>query len=118
MSEIKIKRRVRQVAITLHTTTTLATTLRLDDMAGAAVEFGTMNTNATTLQMWGSDAEAGTYMRMYKADGSVADVTLAASSTAGRIYSLPDEVFAVPYLKVVSGTTNSTGTTGIVMFKS
>lgn len=118
MSEIKIKRRVRQVAITLHTTTALATTLRLDDMAGAAVEFGTMSTNAATLQMWGSDSEAGTYYRIYKSDGSVADVTLAASSTAGRIYSLPDEVFAIPFLKVVSGTTNSTGTTGIVMFKS
>jgi hypothetical protein len=31
---------------------------------------------------------------------------------------LPDEVFGTEYLKIVSATTNSTGTTGFVMFKS
>lgn len=118
MSHVKIKRYERNVAITLHTTTALATTLRLDDMAGAAVQFGTMSTNASTLQMWGCDTESGTFSRVYKADGSAADVTLAPSSTVGRIYSLPDEVFAVPFLKIVSGTTNSTGTSGIVMMKT
>jgi hypothetical protein len=48
----------------------------------------------------------------------VADLTLAASSTEGRAYSLPDEVFGAEFLKIVSATTNSTGTTGVVMFKS
>jgi hypothetical protein len=48
----------------------------------------------------------------------VADLTLAPSSTDGRAYSLPDEVFGTEYLKIVSATTNSTGTTGVVMFKS
>jgi len=38
MSHVKMKRYERDVPITLHTTTTLATTLRLDDMAGGAVE--------------------------------------------------------------------------------
>ena len=118
MSHVRIKRYERNVNITLHTTTALATTLRLDDMAGAAVQFGTMSTSASTLQMWGCDTEAGTYARLYKADGSVADVTLTPSSTVGRIYTLPDEVFALPYLKIVSGTTNSTGTAGVVMFKT
>jgi hypothetical protein len=118
MSEIKIKRRTRQVSITLGTATAAAATLRLDDMAGAVVSLGTMSTNSATLQMFGSIEEAGPYRRVYGADGSAADVTLAPSSTAGRVYSLPDAVFALPFLRIVSGTTNSTGTVGVVSFKS
>lgn len=118
MSHVKIKRYERDVAITLHSTTTLATTLRLDDMAGGVVSFGTMSTNSATLQMWGSNTVDGSFGRVYGSDGSAADITLAPSSTQGRIYSLPDAVFALPFLKIVSGATNSTGTTGIVSLKS
>jgi hypothetical protein len=117
MSEIKMKRRTRQVTITLHTTTALATSIRMEDYAGGVVDLGTMSTNAATLQMWGASSETGTYRRLYKTDGSVADITLAPGA-AGRIYALPDEVFAVPYLEILSGTTNSTGTVGIVTLKS
>lgn len=118
MSEIKIKRRSRQVTITLHTTTALATTIRMEDYAGGVIDLGTMSTNAATLQMFGASSEAGTFRRLFKTDGSVADITLAASTAAGRLYSLPDEVFAVPYLQILSGTTNSTGSVGIVTLKS
>ena len=118
MSEIRIKRRSRTVSITLHSTTTLATTLRLDDMAGAVLSLGTISTNATTLQMFGSTSEAGTYARVRKVDGSAADLTLTPSTTLGGIYALPDEVYALPYLKIVSATTNSTGTVGVVVMKS
>lgn len=118
MSHVKIKRYERDASITLHTATSLATTLRLDDMAGGVISMGTISTNAASLQMWGSHAEAGEFRRLYKSDGSVADITLAPSSTVGRIYSLPDEVFALPFLKVVSGTTNSTGTSAVVSLKS
>ena len=118
MSHVTIKRYERDVAITLHSTTTLATTLRLNDMAGGMVSIGTISTNASSFQCWGSTTVDGVYRRIYGADGSAADITLAASSTEGRMYSLPDAVFAVPFLKVVSATTNSTGTVGVVMFKS
>lgn len=118
MSEIQIRRRLRTVELTLFSTTTAAATLNLQDMAGGVVSFGTMNTNAATLQMFGSDEPNGSFRRLYKDDGSAADITLAPSSTLGRMYSLPDAVFALPYLKIVSGATNSTGTTGVVMFKS
>lgn len=118
MSEIKIRRRSRDIAITLHSTTTLATTIRMEDFAGGVVEFGTMATASASLRMFGSSSENGPWRRLYKADGSAADITLAASSTEGRMYSLPDEVFAVPYLEIVSATTNSTGTAGIVSLKS
>jgi hypothetical protein len=118
MSEIKIKRRTRSVEITLGTATTAATTLRMEDMAGAVISVGTMVTASASLQMFGSVEADGPYRRVYGSDGEAADITLAPSTTDGRIYSLPDAVFAVPYLRIVSGTTNSTGTIGIVSFKS
>ncbi len=72
----------------------------------------------TTLQMFTSNAATGTYARLFKADGSPSDLTLSPSTTLGRAYALPDECFGAEYLKIVSATTNSTGTTGFVMFKS
>ncbi|NBW21695.1 MAG: hypothetical protein EBR82_78435 [Caulobacteraceae bacterium] len=118
MSEIKIRRRSRDLPITLSTATASATTIRMEDFAGGVVELGTMSTNATSLQMWGASTDTGPYRRVYKTDGSVADITLAPSTTDGRIYALPDEVFALQFLRVVSATTNSTGTVGIVTLKS
>jgi hypothetical protein len=118
MSEIKIRRRSRDVAIVLHTSTALATTIRMEDFAGGVVDFGTMVTAATSLQMWGASSETGPWRQLFKTDGSAATITLAPSTAVGRMYPLPDEVFAVPYLEIISGTTNSTGTSGIVSLKS
>lgn len=118
MSAAKISRLNRDLDIVLSTATASATTLDMRDVAGAIVMFGTMSTNSSTLQMWVGTSPTGTYQRLYKADGSVADLTLTPSSTAGRAYSLPDEVFGAEYLRIVSATTNSTGTTGVVMLKS
>ncbi len=118
MADATISRRYRDFDIVLHTATSLATTLDVRDVAGAIVSFGTMSTNASTLQMFVSPTRAGSFSRLYKADGSIAALTLAPSSTEGRSYSLPDEVFAAEFLKIVGVTTNSTGTVGVVMFKS
>jgi len=118
VSEIKIRRRSRDVAITLHTSTALATTIRMEDFAGGVVEFGTMVTASLSLQMWGASSETGPWRQLFKTDGSAATITLAPSTAVGRMYPLPDEVFAVPYLEIISGTTNSTGTAGIVSLKS
>lgn len=118
MADNILSRKNRDIDITLATATALATTLDMRDVAGAVVSFGTMNTNASTLQMWVGTSTAGTFRRLYKSDGSVADLALAASSTDGRAYALPDEVFGTEYLKIVSATTNTTGFTGVVMFKS
>jgi hypothetical protein len=118
MADNILSRKNRDFDITLHTATASATTLDMRDVAGAVVSLGTMSTNASTLQMWVGTSTAGTFRRLYKSDGSVADLTLAASSTDGRAYALPDEVFGTEYLKIVSATTNSTGTAGVVMLKS
>ena len=116
--ESRLARRVRDVDVVLHTNTALCQTLDMRDMSGAAVSFGTMSAAATTLQMWASHSELGPFRRLYKVDGTVADLTLAPSTTAGRVYTLPDDVFGVEFLKIVSSTTNSTGTVGVVMLKS
>jgi len=118
MSHVKIKRYERDVSITLHTTTTLATTIRMDDMAGGVVNTPTISTNATSLQMWGSNTEAGTFRQLYKVDGSAVAITLAPSTNVGRIYALPDECYALSFLKIVSATTNSTGSVCVVSLKS
>ena len=118
MSNATISRTYRDFDITLHTATSLATTLDMRDVAGAIVSIGTISTAATTLQMWVGSSPTGSFRRLYKADGSAADLTLAPSTTDGRAYSLPDEVFGTEFLKIVSAATNSTGTTGFVMFKS
>ena len=120
MSHVTMKRYERDVAITLYSTTSLASTIRMTDMAGGLVSLATMTSNATALQMWGSNTEDGEFRRIYSSSGVVADITLAgvASTTAGLAYALPDEVFAAPYIKVVTPTTNATGVAGIVMLKS
>jgi len=118
MSEIKIKRRTRNVSLTLGTATADATTIRVDDMAGGCISVGTMLTASATLQCWGSIAEAGPYRRVYDAAGAVADITLAPSSTDGRIYSLPDAVFAIPFVRVITSTASATVTSAVISFKS
>jgi hypothetical protein len=118
MSEMKIRRRLRTVDVTLTTATSSATTINFSDAAGAVISIGTVSTNASTLQIYGAMESDGAYRRVYGSDGSAADVTLTPSSTVGTVYSLPDAAFALPFLKIVSGTTNSTGTTGVVSMKS
>lgn len=118
MSEIKMRRRSRQVPITLTTSTANATTLYLEDFAGGVVDIGTIATAATTLQMWGASVEGGTFRRLYNTDGSVADITLAPSTSVGTIYALPDAVFGVPFLEVLVGNTAGTGVTATITLKS
>lgn len=118
MAEIDIKRQSRTVETVLGSTLSLATTFRLDDMAGGIIAVGTMATAATTLQTFGAITESGNYRRVYGSDGSAADITLAPSTSAGGMYSLPDAVFAVPYLRIVSGSTHSTGVSAVLALKS
>lgn len=118
MSEFKIKRKVRNFSITLGTATADATVLRTDDMAGGVVSVGTMSTSATSLQVWGAHDEVGPYRKLYKADGSAATITLSPSTVDGRVYAMPDEVFALPFVLLACGSTHSAGTIGMVTLKS
>jgi len=118
MSEIKMRRRSRQVSITLTTSTASATTLYMEDFAGGVVDIGTIATAATTLQMWGASSDGGNFRRLYNTDGSVADITLAPSTSVGTMYALPDAVFGVPFLEVLVGNTAGTGVAATLTLKS
>jgi hypothetical protein len=118
LSEIHIQRKTRQYTWTLGTATASAAVLRMEDMAGGVVSVGTMVTAAVSLQCFGSVTESGPYGRVYDSSGAAADITLAPSTAERRLYSLPDAVYGVPYLLIVSGTTNSTGTVAVVSLKS
>ena len=118
MGEASIIRRLKSVPVTLSTSTSSATTIRLDNAAGAIVSLGTMSTNASTLHIYGCDTEDGTYRRLYDYAGSPANISLQPSASVGTMYSLPDASFALPFAKLVSGDTNSTGVSGVVTFKS
>lgn len=118
MGEASIIRRLKSVPVTLSTSTSSATTIRLDNAAGAIVSLGTMSTSATTLQVYGCDTVDGTYRRLYDYAGSGADINLTPSTSVGSMYAFPDAAFALPYAKLVSADTNSTGVSGVVVFKS
>jgi hypothetical protein len=45
-------------------------------------------------------------------------VTLAPSTADGRIYSLPDSAYALPYVRIVSGNTFATAVPATVVLKS
>ena len=118
MSEPKIRRKFKAIPVTLSTSTSVATTIRWDDVAGGALEMGTVSTSATTLQLWASDSATGEFGRLYKVDGSAADITLSPSTTQPRVYALPDETYGCGAIKLVSATTNSTSASCIVMLKT
>ena len=118
MSEPKIRRKFKAIPITLSTATQVATTLRWDDVAGGALEIGTMSTAAVSMQIWASDNTAGPFYRLRKVDGSVADITLSPSTTQGAVYALPDETYGCGAIKLVSATTNSTSAIAVVMLKT
>ena len=118
MSEVDIVRRDKTVSVTLASTTSSASTIRLEDAAGAIVSLATLHTSSVSLHLYGCDTENGEYRRVYDSSGAPANVVLAPSSTEGTMYALPDAVFALPYGKLVSGDSYSTGVSGTVTFKS
>lgn len=117
MSESKIRRKNKVNVCTLFTATAACETLPMFDMAGGILEMGTIVTSATTINLWVSDSTTGPFCQLYKADGSVANITLAPSTTDPRAYALPDEAFASSFVKFVAANTAGTGTVATIMFK-
>jgi hypothetical protein len=119
MSEQKIRRKYKPLSVTLTTSTASATTIRWDDVAGGALHMGTVNTNASSIQVWGATSTDSTlWGRVYDSSGSAADITLSASSTQGRVYAMPDAAYGCGAIKLVAGATNATAATCVVMLKT
>lgn len=119
MADPKIRRKYKSVPISLTTATQSATAIRWDDVAGGSVYLGTVSTAASqTLQLWASASLDGPWGRVYAADGSAADITLAPSTVTPQVYALPDASYGVGALRIVAGSTNSTSATAVVMLKT
>jgi hypothetical protein len=118
MSEIKIRRRSRSLAVTLSTSTANATTLRLEDFAGGAIDIGTTVTAVTTLRIFAASTEVGPYRRLHDDTGDPADVVLSPSTIEGRVYPLPDALFAVQFAKLLVNSTAGEGVQATVTIKS
>jgi hypothetical protein len=118
MSQIAVRRLSQSVSVTLATSAQGASTLNVEGFAGGGIEFGTLSTSFTSVQMWAASTPDGTYRRLRKSDGSAVDLTLSPSVTEGGFYALPTEVFSVPYLRVVSGAAAGAGVAGTVTLKS
>lgn len=116
--EPKIRRKYKAVPVTLTTSSASATTLRWDDVAGGALEIGTVATAVTTIQVWASDSTTSTFGRLYKVDGSAADITLSSSTTEARVYALPDEVYGCGAIRLVANNAAATAAAAIVMLKT
>lgn len=116
--EPKIRRKFKALPITLSTSVSAATTLRWDDVAGGTLLMGTVSTNSTSIQLWASSAPDGTFGRVYNADGSAADITLAASTTEARTYALPDACYGVGAIKLVAGQAAGTNASCTVLLKT
>ncbi len=118
MSDPKIRRKFKALPITLTTATASATTIRWDDTAGGSLLVGTVSTNASTLQVWASSAVDGSWGRVYAADGSAADITLAPSTATPQVYAIPDAAYGAGAIRIVAGNTHATAATAVVMLKS
>lgn len=108
----------RNVDITLATAIASCTTLDMRDVAHAAVVFGTLSTNVTSLQIWAGASAAGTFARVFKADGNAADLTITPSTANGQVCSLPDQVYAAQFLRLVAVHADAIHVPGVVMLKN
>ena len=115
MSDSKIRRKNKVFPVTLNNATASATTIVLSDMAGGIVTLGTHNTNATEMAVWVASDEAGSFRALKDKEGTAVKVAIAGASAAG--YTLPDEVFAAPFIKLQLNNTAADGLTATVMAK-
>lgn len=115
MSESKIRRKNKTFDITLDAATGTTSTIVLGDMAGGIVSLGTHDTNATELAVHVAPTTSGAYRALKDKDGTAVKVTISGASAAA--YSLPDEVFAAPFIKLVLNNTAANGVAATIMAK-
>lgn len=115
MSESKIRRKSKTFTVTLDAATANSTTIVLGDMAGGIVSLGTHNTNATELAVHVSEVSAGPYRALKDKEGTAVKVTISGSAAAA--YSLPDEVFAATFIKLLLNNTAANGLSAAILAK-
>ena len=117
MPETKLRRKNRAFSFSLNSLTASTDTILLGDMAGGALLVATCNTNVTQLDFYASDTTNGPFYTVYDKDGAAIKITTASSLTLGRVYNLPDEVFALPVLKITANNTAGNGVHCVALLK-
>src|SRR5688500_16800659 len=97
------------LSVLLDSTLADSEAIPLGDFAGGLVSIPT-GSSITSLTFYASDSKAGTYRQIFDAANAAVSRTVAAA----RAYALPDECFAVRWLKMVP---NADGTV-VVTLKS
>lgn len=126
MSDLEIGRRVRTFGATVGTSVASSSAVDMSDAAGASVLVDQPSSNATTLQIFCSDHTAGTFRRLdgdgiklvrltdqlctsvTTSDGtttSTVQICTAYFSSVSGWYAMPDGVFPVGAVKLVSDAT-------------
>jgi hypothetical protein len=115
MSESKIRRKNKTFPVTLDNATASATTIVLSDMAGGIVSLGTHDTNATEARVWVAPDADGPFRPLKDKDAGAVKLSLV--GTTAVAYTLPDEVFAAPFIKLQLNNTAADGLAATVMAK-
>lgn len=135
MSTFTIHRRQRSHAITVGTAVAQSSTIRFDEVAGAAVLVNNPSTAVSVLRVYGSWNDEA-FSQLFDSSGSEATISIfrlsgTAVDTVGTAtvqitiytaqnatYSLPDSVFPLTFLRLVADANLGTAATVSISAKS
>jgi hypothetical protein len=135
MSDITIRRRQRAHEVTVGTAVAKSSTIRFDEMAGAAVIVKDPSTAVSLLRVFGSWNDEG-YAQLFDSSGSEATIPISrlsgtAVETVGTTtvqitiytaqnaaYALPDSAFPLTFLRLVADAEIGTAATVLISAKS
>ena len=113
MSESTLTHRTRNADVTASTATASCTTLLMADVAAGMVHVAGV-TSTHTLTIYGS-GDGVTFVPLYGHDGQAATVAVPAS---GGACVLPDAVYPLRFVKLVSNTDMGTAAAVVLSLKS
>lgn len=113
MSEATISHRTRSQEVTIATAATHASTILCADMAAGILHIGGVTASAT-LTLYGS-GNGTTFWPLFNPDGTQATLTV---PDAGGAIALPDALYPLRYVRIVSDADLGTAVAAVVSLKS
>ncbi len=113
MSQSILSHRTRSQEVSVSTTVASSTTLDMRDMAAGMVHVSDV-TGPVTIAVYGS-GDSTSFVPLYSHDGQAATITVPAS---GGSAPLPDEAYALRYVRLVAVAELGTAATTVASLKS
>jgi hypothetical protein len=113
MSATTLTHKTRNLPVTVGTAVASSTAMLMGDMAAGIVYVDGV-TASHTMAVYGS-SDGTTFVPLYGFDGQAATVTVAAD---GGACSMPDAVYPLRFVKLVSGTDLGTAANVVISLKS